>query len=398
MIIKFISVRRGRRGFSMTLARPGSDPPHQCGDCPPSGRFQRPTAKAPINWLWENRFAFGKISLVCGDPGVCKSFLLSGDFAARISRGGVWPDGAACRCGSVLLLSAEDDAADTLRPRLEAHGADLSRIHILDCVRCIDDEGRTGERGFTLNDVPRLEAALRQNPDIRAMIIDPVSAYLADSDSHNNAEIRGLLAPLARLAAEYGVAIILVTHLSKSGGAKAMYRAMGSLAFVAAARSAWLVARDNENEQRRLLLPIKNNIGDDRTGFAFSIINGAVSWEPEPIVQRADELLGEESGQRGPKPEEREAAEQWLKDLLAMGPKPAKEVREEGEAAGYYWGTIRRAKDALTVKVYRDGFGEYSQWWWSLADSGDHPSEGAQHEGAHIPSHSGNLRTFGAFV
>jgi len=87
-------------------------------------------------------------------------------------------------------------------------------------------------------------------------------------DSHKNAEVRGLLAPLAAMAAERGVAVVCVSHLTKAGGTEAMLRVMGSLGFVAAARAAYLVAKDPEDPDRRLFLPMKNNIAEDRGGLA----------------------------------------------------------------------------------------------------------------------------------
>src|SRR5262249_39274892 len=79
----------------------------------------------PITWLWPGRIARGKLSLIAGDPGLGKSVLTTA-LASVVSRGSKWPDGTACEPGSVIFLSAEDDLADTIRPRLDAAGADCS--------------------------------------------------------------------------------------------------------------------------------------------------------------------------------------------------------------------------------------------------------------------------------
>ena len=50
------------------------------------------------------------------------------DFAARVSVGSAWPDGTGCEAGGVVLCSAEDGEADTIRPPLDAAGGDPSKV------------------------------------------------------------------------------------------------------------------------------------------------------------------------------------------------------------------------------------------------------------------------------
>jgi hypothetical protein len=113
--------------------------------------------------------------------------------------------------------------------------------------------------------------------------------------------VRSALTPLVKLAGERGFAIINVTHLNKSNGA-AMYRTMGSLAFVAAARAAFVVARDKNDQtgERRLFLPLKNNIGNDKTGLAYCVVadhsgRPCIRWEDGAIETSADEALSADS-------------------------------------------------------------------------------------------------------
>ena len=201
-----------------------------------------------------------------------------------MSRGTSLPDGAACEVGSVIFLSAEDDAADTIGPRLDAAGADVSRVHILEAVRVLLTDGSLAEKPFNLEtDKAVLERALHEHPDVRLIVIDPISAYLGGVDSHSNAEVRGLLAPLVALATRFGVAVLCVTHLRKSAGA-AIYRAISSIAFAAAARAVWAVASDPEDGDRRLLLPVKQNLSASVGGLGFRIETQnnvpRIAWEP----------------------------------------------------------------------------------------------------------------------
>ena len=344
-----------------------------------------------VQWLWPDRIAIGKLNLIFGDPGKGKSFITL-DMAARISTGNDWPDGCGCAPkGNVILINCEDDLADTIRPRLDKAGADVRKIIALEAIKRPIEGGKMVDRSFTLADMPALAQAVERTPDVRLVVIDPVSAYIANSDSHNNAEIRGLLAPLAMLATKHRVAVVMVTHMSKSGGSRAMYRAMGSLAFIAAARSAWVVVPDKDDPKRRLFLPAKNNIGNDETGLAFGIIDGAVAWENDPVTMRADEALALEleadSNDRkpGPEPKARNAAADWLRELLVSGPirvgstkKPEpRTIAQAVKDAGLSWGTIRRAREALGIKPYKGQFND--GWYWKLP-----PAEAAQGAGEPI--------------
>lgn len=323
----------------------------------------------PIRWLWPGRIALGKVGIIAGDPGLGKS-LLTAALASHVSRGTPWPvDKSPCPRGDVVLLNAEDDIADTIRPRLDAAGADPNHVHMLTMVREIDPQtGEAQQRLFSLRqDVAALDQLLTHLPDCRLVIVDPLTAYLDGTDSHKNAEVRGLIAPLAEVAAKRKVTVICVTHLNKGGQANALYRTTGSLAFVAAARSAFLVVKDQGNTVRRLLLPIKNNLGPDTSGLAYTISqaeNGAAMllWEPDPVLVSADEALAppETDNERT----ERDEAIDWLRDVLADGPLLANDVRRQATKAGFSWATVRRAKDALGIQPSKTGFN--GGWEWAL--------------------------------
>lgn len=336
----------------------------------------------PVRWLWPGRIARGKVTVLAGHPGLGKSQLCA-SLAAVITTGGLWPvDRARAEVGTVAILSAEDDAADTLKPRLLAAGADVSRVHVLDAVRCLGRDGSTAGRTFDLaTDVAALAGMLERLGDVAMLVIDPVTAYLGGVDSHRNAEVRGLLAPLSDMAARLGVAVVCVTHLNKGGGADALARVTGSLAFVAAARAAWIVAKDPQDPARRLFLPAKNNLGPDSTGLAFGIESATVEdgietsrlvWCAETVTMTASEALASEQGQdRRTDAPQRDEAEAWLAEQLAVGPVPSEDLQRRARADGVAWRTVRRAKDALEVSARRHGFGEGSKWIWELPEGED---------------------------
>lgn len=305
--------------------------------------------------------------------------------AAIVSTGGNWPvDGTRCERGSVIILSAEDDAEDTIRPRLEAAGADLERVYILDAIREHSKDG-TLTRAFNLAvDIERLGEMARRVGEVALIEIDPVTAYLGGVDSHKNADVRALLAPLTAMAATSGAAVLCVSHLTKAGGTDAMLRVMGSLGFIAAARGSYLVAKDQENPDRRLFLPMKNNLAKDRGGLAFrvmgrdlgsGIVTSSVEWDAEPVTMTADQALAlstpAECEESRPK---LSTAKEWLKEMLRGGSMLVEDIREQARGAGVAWRTLEDAKAELGVKSEK---GEFSgKWSWVLGtNTAKTPSE-----------------------
>jgi hypothetical protein len=339
----------------------------------------------PIRWLWPHRIARGKPSLIAGHAGLGKS-QITASMAAIVSSGGTWPvDRTRCEAGSVVILSAEDDASDTIRPRLEAAGADLSRIYILDAVAEHDNAG-AHQRMFNLQkDLLKLDNMLTEIGGAALVVIDPVSAYLGRADSHVNAEVRSILAPLGEIAAKQRCAIVCVTHLNKGGNSEALMRVTGSLAFVAAARAAYIVAKDQDQPERRLFLPIKNNVARDQTGLAFTVQShknpdgietSRVVWEGQPVTTTADEVMAPQGD-----PEERSAVEdakEFLTSLLEAGPLSAKQVRADAEGMGHSWAAVRRAKHALGVEAVKEGMKR--GWAWQLPSKVLKSIEDAQHK------------------
>ena len=323
-----------------------------------------------ITWLWRGRIPLGRITLLVGRPGEGKSFLTT-DAAARVTTRTPWPDGSDCPQGSVILISAEDDPADTIRPRLDAHCADVRRVHLLSAVRRVDGEGQY-ERLITLADVGAVEAALVKLPDCKLIVVDPIGSFLGGgTDAHRDNEVRGVLAPIAKLAEKYGPAVLVVAHRRKSAGSIADDLALGSRAFTGIARAVWHLTRDSDNKSRRLLLPGKNNLAREGDGLAFSIIGepARIAWEPDPVAMSADDALAAESQSRdrkpGPDAEALEEATAWLRSALAEGPRPVKELLDEwknGQGGGKR--TLDRAKRSLEVASYRPK--TPGPWWWRL--------------------------------
>lgn len=315
-------------------------------------------AKA-IDWIWPGRIAVGKLSIVSGDPGLGKSFATM-DWAARVSQGRPWPDGApACPPMSVLLLSAEDAVDDTIRPRLDAMGADVTRIHVVTGILTAERE-----RNIYLSDIAAIEAAVDQT-GASLVIVDPLSAYLGGADSHRDSDVRGLLAPLATLADRRRLAVIGVMHLNKAPGQRAIYRAGGSIAFTAAARIVLAVAKDPEQDDRRILASVKTNLPREAAALAYRLVDGRVEWDDQPVPAiDVDALLSPVSGAQA---DDRSAAEDFIDELLrdaTAWPLEAKSVIAAGREHGIPDRTLRWTAKKMGIRIERTGFGGAGRWLW----------------------------------
>jgi putative DNA primase/helicase len=346
---------------SLVAAAP-APPPLPAGDSPLL-RCLAQVAPSRVRWLWPGRVPLGRLTLLVGRPGEGKSFLAA-DLAARVSTGRPWPDGSAGAGGSVLFICAEDEAADTLRPRLDAHGAAVQQVHVLSRVRRSGADGRLYETAFTLADVGTLEEGLRACPDCRLVIVDPIGSFLGrGTDAHRECAVRALLDPVAQLAEAYGTAVLVIAHQRKSaGGRHADDLALGSRAFTGVARAVWHLVRDPHDPRRRLLLPGKNNLAAEGLGLAFTIggTPAALRWDPAPVALTANDLM-----RRADAHILRDAVD-WLGEFLGEGRVPARAALRGAAQVGIARRTLERAKTQLGVCCEKEGARHEMVWYWRL--------------------------------
>ena len=319
-----------------------------------------------VRWLWAARIPLGKLTVLDGDPGLGKS-LVTLDLAARVSTGSPMPgETARGEPADVVLLTAEDGLADTVRRRLDAGVADVSRIHAI--VGATEDElGVT----FPL-DLDALQAVVVKY-NAKLTIIDPFMAFIDEGvNTRIDHDVRRLLAPLARLAEVTGTAVVVVRHLNKSAAGNAIYRGGGSIAFIGAARAGLLIARDPEDEQKRVLATTKMNLAKEPASLGFTIETVA----GEPCVRwlglsphTANDLVSvsDDSQEAGD-------LKGFIRDLLTDAPHSFPEVRAACRTAGLGVSdrSLRRAGRALGVVAQRQGFGPGSAVKWSLPGHSGH--------------------------
>jgi hypothetical protein len=228
----------------------------------------------PITWLWKNRIPTKRITLIEGDGGVAKSWLTM-DVAAHVTTGRPFVDGSACPQGHVIIVSAEDDPAEVLVPRLIGQGADLTQVTALAGVR---DEN--GELPFDLGEVARLEMLVEEKRP-KLVIIDPIVAYLGSTDMNSARGVRALMTPLQNISAKYDLAIIVVRHLNKSSEQSTQYRGQGSQDFFSACRAAFQVIPDAHDKDKRHFAQIKTNLGKWASTLEYTLVNDRIEFVGE---------------------------------------------------------------------------------------------------------------------
>lgn len=321
-----------------------------------------------VEWFWERLIPFGMLTLLVGDPGLGKS-LLTNHLAAIASRKGL----------DVILLSAEDHKGATIRPRLEAAGADLERVHHLEVRRHGVEDGLVlPEDGGKLERLARKVGA-------KLIIVDPLTAHLDGSvNSWRDQSVRAALAPLHRAAERIGSAVLVVAHLNKGAGQDPLYRTGGSIGLPAAVRSAILLARNPDDEKgelgaKRILAHIKCNVAPQSASRECEVRSKAIDPDgpevPFLVVLGESRVRGTELLAADREQEDRRAeAEEFLLEELADGPRKASDIKAAASRTGHHWRTVERAKKKLGVKAKRTGGkgkegkqgGGSGYWEWSL--------------------------------
>jgi AAA domain-containing protein len=320
----------------------------------------------PVHWLWWPYLPLGKLVLLDGDPGVGKS-LFTLQLAAALSRGWPLPDQegkttlATGQPSTTILIAREDSLSDTVKPRLDAAGADASRVKVFHSYAGQDSQ----VHNFTFQDLALLERVMKEH-EPRLVIIDPLQAYLGSRvDMSKSNQTRPYLEALGTLAERSGCTILVIRHFTKpgEGSAKAIHRGMGGMDFMGAARTGLGIEQHPCDPGKALLFQHKSNVGPLGRTQAFSKAEGRFEWCDVSRIT-AEDLAG--SG-RGPDPRTYLSCLCWLEHRLEGGlPWPAKDIETEAEQEGYKGHILFRAKKTLGVKGIRAGFGTAGSWTWLL--------------------------------
>ncbi len=218
-------------------------------------------------------------------------------------------------------------------------------------------------RPFSLRlDLDLLRGAI-EDTGATLVVVDPLNAFLGGIDPHKAADVRGVLSPLSRLAAETRAAILAVHHLNEGASSNALSRASGSLDFVAAARIVHGVAPDSDIDGRRSFFPVKCNIAAMPPGLGFRVGEDGISFDQLPVTIDAATAFTSPTIDHEERAE-RDMAKDFLLVELATGPVPATQVVKTAKEQRFGEATVRGA--AKDLHVQKDKVGYQGAWQWSL--------------------------------
>jgi len=342
-------------------------------------------------YLIEGVLPLGAMACIQARADRGKSTFLLG-IAAAVSKGGVLPLTAGnTTIGSCIIFAAEDNVNTTLRPRLEAAGANLDNVYIIDEIT--DTNGSKQKFTFakhaglldeyiqSINDDP-------DKPNVLFVGIDPIMSMLMGVNSDNNAEIRELLGQLQGIAAKYYLSIAYLNHEKKGHESNPLHQSHGSTAFTDFPRSVLAIFKSYKDEGRYLAFQLKNNLAVEHGKFAFFIdsvevtvtnigtgktkttTRGVIRIDTEPVEETLEQARANEAGgEKVTKENPLQSAMAWVaKTLTERKTITRKEVVALGMTAGHTEKKIGDAKKFLPIKVDDGKYKMSDTWTWEGYD------------------------------
>lgn len=301
-----------------------------------------------VEWLWYPYIPYGKLTILQGDPGEGKStFMLN--VAALLTRGKNMPDGyRVSEPQRVVYQTAEDNLADTVKPRLVSAGADCNKIAYI-----IDEEDP-----LTLED-SRIESVIKQT-QARLFILDPLQAYLSqDSDMFSAGKMRGQLKQIADIAAKYNCAVVIIGHMNKASGEKNLYRGLGSIDIAAIARSVLMISKDKSDPNIRYMFPVKSSLAPEGCAIGFSLNRkSGLTWLGQRTIDTS-QLRDYETVES-----KKSLAARVIVEILNEQDTYSADIVKKLKALGISERTIQTVKKELGITSYRKN----GVWLWHLSD------------------------------
>lgn len=310
---------------------------------------------ADVEHLWEPYVPLKYLTMIDGDPDLGKTWVAL-SLAAAVSTGGPMPGQKKTKRGKVLIMSAEDEADVTIRPRIDILGGNARNMYFEEEKFVFDTTGIKTLRRYMKRHKPLL------------VIVDPIVAYLVDVDWNNSSSVRPKMRKLAELASEFKCAIVLVRHLNKSTKEKSIYRGLGSIDIMAAARSGLLVDNDLiDPDGTRAVMHHKHNVSHEGATMLYRLPK--IKERPGSRLEWLDfaDYNSREYHERKQRPQGRpnekaNDAESFLKAYLNDGPRSTSDIKAATVAANLKWRTLTRVKSKLKIKSKKTSGG----WVWRL--------------------------------
>ncbi len=333
-------------------------------------------------WLWLGKIPGGSATLFAGQPGCGKSTVLI-DIIARTTTGRDWPDGVKNTAGQkdVLFAVSEDDIARTVKPRLMAAGADMSRVHFIRGVKMEVKEGKsTSYTSFQLDsNLTLLKDSLKAHPDVALVAFDPISAFFGNADPNKDKEIRPVMERINKACEKTAAAFVAIIHHNKRSDADSISKILGGSSVIGVARAAWSFSKNPDNPDERVMGHVKGNLSKSTSGMKYRIVEkeidlpsgektsmSCIEWLEETKDTANDIMEKQREATKNPVDRQLEAAKGLLRTLLENGPMRSPEVYDKAKAEGISDSTVKRALKALGGQHHDLRKSGRGSWWMSL--------------------------------
>ena len=333
-----------------------------------------------VDWLIKEWIPAGMLTLLGGREGIGKSTIACGWVADFSNRG--------MKCA---YLNSEDSRSFTVKPRLQAAGANLDNIFF------IDVETETGGEGH-LRLPQDTEILFRElvDQDVKFVVLDAAKSSMDPKlDGYKDDHVRQFLEPLAAAADKYNITLVGLAHFGKKEGKDTGRLLLGSIAWSQIARSVLSAAVDKEG--RLIVTNTKANLARGIVSREATIVSrpvalddgtltelGAIEWGDFTDTLATDLLETQDDEDQ----DDRTDAEVWLQDYLTeRGPTPRSEVLKAAKKADVASErTIKRAFKNLGGESHSAGFPRVATWSIPSRDSRANVSLGVNNRGPTGPT------------
>lgn len=219
------------------------------------------TDETDQEWLWPGMIPGGLLTVVFGPPKASKTTLVV-DYAARVSRGDVNPDGTSLGPAAPVLMGALEDISESSTiKKLKAAKADLSMV--------VDVSGGPDGDGLelSLDHIAWLREVADEYEAPALIVIDTLSSS-ATRPTTTRQGLKAMLKPLAKLAANTGAAVVLTAHSLKGHDDVPE----GGQSLVSIPRMVLSVQRSKDEPGVRTLSVYASNVASDQgEGFRYRL-------------------------------------------------------------------------------------------------------------------------------
>jgi hypothetical protein len=354
--------------------------------------------KRSTEWLWPQRIALGKVTVLVGEMGIGKGSVAV-DFAARVSRGKPWPNqtGENSAAGTAIVVCPPDERQESMPARLEAAGADLERICAIEtdvqferpddapelnipilpageAARVGDPPPVSSAKGpkappLMAYEFGALRLAIESTPDCKLVVIDPISVYLRDPESRRSIMVQMLLEGLEILAKKHQVAIVVVAHLSGRASMQSIERTLGTFGPPSGSRNVWGVFRNRADAGQRLMLRLDGNWAEECEALSFKLDRAEkssvprVEWGTSITISAEKALAG--SSKFSISEQHYHDTEQYvterLRELVSDSPRRVQLLKF---SVGASEAQLYRAAERIGVIKRKDAY----EWHWMLPE------------------------------